>query len=93
MITCRTDAKVKKDVQKVLKELGLDLSSAINMYLRQIVITKGIPFGIRTVNGFSPEAERQMLREEAEALRSGKRYSSVKDLHRDILKENAEDEK
>lgn len=87
-ITCRTDARVKKDAQKVLQTLGLDLSSAINLYLRQIVITKSIPFRIRTVNGFLPATERQMLQEEAEALRSGKRYASARELFRDILGEN-----
>ena len=86
-IQVRTDAKLKKDAQKVLEEMGLDLSSAINVYLRQIVFTGSIPFPLRTVNGFTPEQEDQVLREADEAVRKGKRYSSAAEMHRDILAE------
>ena len=86
-IQVRTDAKLKKDAQKVLEEMGLDLSSAINVYLRQIVFTGSIPFPLRTVNGFTPEQENQILREADEAVRKGKRYSSAAEMHRDILAE------
>lgn len=84
-IQVRTKAKLKKDVQKVLEALGLDLSSAINVYLRQIVLTGSIPFEIRTVNGFTPAQERRMLKETEEAIKHGKRYSSPEQMHRDIL--------
>lgn len=84
-IQVRTDAKLKKNAQKILDQLGLDLSSAINVYLRQIVITGSIPFEIRTINGFTPAQERRMLRESKEAIKHGKRYSSPEDMHRDIL--------
>jgi DNA-damage-inducible protein J len=84
-IQVRTDDNLKKKAQDVLKEIGLDLSSAINVYLRQIVLTGSIPFQIRTVNGFTPEQEEQMIRETEEALRSGKSYDSAEELHTDIL--------
>lgn len=45
-ITIRTNAKVKKDAMRVLKNLGLDLSTAINIYLVQVVEKKGIPFSV-----------------------------------------------
>ncbi len=48
-IQIRTDEKTKKAVQKILKKLGLDLSTAINMYLAQIVKYQGIPFPIRLI--------------------------------------------
>ena len=86
-IQVRTEAKTKKAAQKVLKELGLDLSAAINMYLVQIVMMQGIPFELRTVNGFTPAQERKMLKEMEWALKHGKRYRSAKEMHDDILKE------
>ena len=85
LVQVRTDDHLKKQAQKVLKQLGLDLSSAVNMYLYQIVATESIPFPIRTVNGFTPEQEQKMLQETEEALKHGKRYDSVEELHRDIL--------
>lgn len=45
-INIRTDAKVKKSAMRVLKGLGLDLSTAINIYLVQVVEKKGIPFSL-----------------------------------------------
>ena len=84
-IQVRTDGTLKKKAQKVLKQIGLDMSSAINVYLRQIVITGSIPFPIRTVNGFTPAQERKMIREAEEAKKHGKRYGSAEELHRAIL--------
>ena len=86
-IQVRTDGTLKKQAQNVLKKIGLDMSSAINVYLRQIVLTGSIPFPIRTVNGFTPAQERRLLRESREALKYGKRYDSVDEMFRDILGE------
>jgi addiction module RelB/DinJ family antitoxin len=85
IISVRTNPVLKRKAQEMLKKLGLDLSTAVNVYLQQIVITGGIPFRVRTANGFYPEEERQILQEEAEALRSGKFFESAEALHRDIL--------
>ncbi|MBI3618957.1 type II toxin-antitoxin system RelB/DinJ family antitoxin [Candidatus Peregrinibacteria bacterium] len=85
VIHVRTDAALKKKAQKMLKEMGLDLSSAVNLYLRQIVVTGGIPFTIRTVNGFTPAQERKMIREAEWAMKHGKGFNSAEELMEDIL--------
>ncbi|MEI8230889.1 MAG: type II toxin-antitoxin system RelB/DinJ family antitoxin [Candidatus Peregrinibacteria bacterium] len=84
-IQIRTNPKTKKDAQKVLSKLGLDLSTAINVYLVQIVATQSIPFQIVTENGYTPAAEQKMLKEAAWAMKYGKRYASSKEMHDDIL--------
>ncbi|MDD5103377.1 MAG: type II toxin-antitoxin system RelB/DinJ family antitoxin [Candidatus Peribacteraceae bacterium] len=84
-IQVRTGNKLKRDVQKVLESIGLDMSSAIKLYLHQIVITQSIPFPLRTVNGYTVEQEQKMIREGEEALKNGKRYRSVDAMFRDIL--------
>lgn len=45
-LNLRINPDVKKDAEAVLKQLGVPLSTAIDMYLRQIVLTGGIPFTI-----------------------------------------------
>ena len=45
-IQARIDGKTKKKVQKILKSLGLDLSSAIHLYFMQVIKHGGIPFPI-----------------------------------------------
>ena len=86
-IQVRTQAKTKKNVQKILSELGLDMSTAINMYLVQIEKVGGIPFPILTENGMTPEAEDRILKEAEWAKKYGRRYSSAKELHDAIMKE------
>jgi len=86
-IQVRTSEKTKKAAQKILKNLGMDLSTAINIYLVQIVWKKGIPFEILTENGMTVAEEQELLKEIAWAKKHGKRYKSAKELHRAILKE------
>jgi len=66
-IQLRIDDKTKNSAKKVLDELGVDMSSAIKVYLRQIVINKGIPFKLVTENGFTPEEEREILKASEDA--------------------------
>ncbi len=86
-IQIRTKSQTKKAAQKVLQNLGLDLSTAINLYLVQIIEKKGIPFMILTENGMTPAMEAKMLKEIEWTKKHGKRYSSAKEMHDDILKE------
>lgn len=43
----RLDSKLKADAEKLFAELGLSLGSAMNIFLRQSVRIKGLPFPIR----------------------------------------------
>lgn len=40
------DADVKENAQRILSELGLDLSTAVGMFLRQTIRERGIPFDV-----------------------------------------------
>lgn len=86
-IQIRTKEKTKKAAQRILETLGLDLSTAINIYLVQIIEKKGIPFEILTENGMTAAEEREILNEMESALKHGRRYASAKEMHRDILKD------
>ena len=91
-INIRTDANLKKAATKILEGMGLDMSSAVKLFLNQVVITKKIPFPIRTVNGFTVEEEESLKRDIAEAEKEFKEgklkvYDSIEELHDDILKD------
>jgi len=45
-INVRTDSELKSKAQAILDDLGLDLSTAINVFLKQIVYKEAIPFEI-----------------------------------------------
>ena len=40
------DAEVKKQAQELFADLGMDLSTAINIYLKKAVAEQGIPFEV-----------------------------------------------
>ena len=63
----RIDEKMKKDVKKIFDKLGLDMSSAIKVYLKQVVITQGIPFPLLTENGMTSAQEQAILKASEEA--------------------------
>lgn len=68
-IQVRMDEKIKKQGMKILNELGLDMSTAINAYFRQIISVKGIPFPLLTENGMTLAEEREILKASEEAKR------------------------
>jgi DNA-damage-inducible protein J len=79
-IQLRIDAKTKREASKVFADLGMDISTGMKLYLRQVIREKSLPFRPgRTVNGFTPEYEQKLLRAEAETLKHGKAYSSVEE--------------
>ena len=86
-IQVRTNDRTKKKAQQVLKSLGLDLSTAINLYLVQIIVHAGIPFQILTENGMTPKAEKALLKDIEWTKKHGKRYMSTKEMFADILGE------
>ena len=41
-----TDTETKKQAEILLEQMGLNMTTAINMYLRRIIMEGGIPFEI-----------------------------------------------
>jgi DNA-damage-inducible protein J len=48
-INIRTDSEVKAQAQDVFAKLGMDLSTAINLFLRQVIYKQGVSFDISAV--------------------------------------------
>ena len=49
-ISIRVDEEVKRNAENLFAQLGLTLSSATNVFFRQAIRTKGIPFIITTID-------------------------------------------
>lgn len=43
----RMDSEVKKQAQELFAQFGLDMTTAINMFLRQSIREQGIPFQLK----------------------------------------------
>ena len=49
-VFARVEPELKEQAESVLDQLGIPMSNAVGMFLRQIVLQKGIPYEI-TKNG------------------------------------------
>ena len=47
VIHVNVNSKVKNDASEILNVLGLNMSTAINIFLAQVVKRKGIPFEVK----------------------------------------------
>ena len=46
-LNIRIDADLKKQAEQIFNELGLNMSTALTVFLRQTVRSNGIPFDLR----------------------------------------------
>ncbi|MEI3219010.1 MAG: type II toxin-antitoxin system RelB/DinJ family antitoxin [Lachnoclostridium sp.] len=56
----RIDAETKKAATELLNDLGLDLSSAVNVFLKQVVLQGGLPFHVENTLKYKPEGSEAM---------------------------------
>ena len=80
----RIDSKTKKAARETLDELGIDMSSAVKLFLTNVVHRKGIPLDLLTENGFTLAQERALLLETEMAKNSAKRFATVDALMKDL---------
>ncbi len=50
MITARVDPKLKRETEKVLKDLGLTTTQAITLFFNQVSLRKALPFAVALPN-------------------------------------------
>lgn len=62
----RIDEELKKQATNLFAQLGLDMSSAMNIFLRQCVLRGGLPFNVEL-----PEYKAEVI----EAMEDAKRIS------------------
>ena len=80
------DVQTKKEVEAILADMGLNMTAAINMYLKRIQMEKGIPFLVTTK---VPSSNTIKALDEYEAMKKDpstyKRYDSFDDAMKDVL--------
>ena len=50
VITVRIEPELKKEAEEVISQVGLTMSQAMTLHLRQIVYRRGIPFELKLPN-------------------------------------------
>ncbi len=81
-VSIKTDKKVKEDFSYFCDEVGLNMSSAINMFMKTVLREQRIPFeiGIKNVNADTKMILDDVLREQNLSCE----FNSVEDLMRDL---------
>ena len=73
-IRSRIEPELKDEAQAILGRVGLNISDAIRLFLRQVVVARGLPFEVRE----TPNATTQAAMLEARQTRA--QYDSAKEL-------------
>jgi len=85
-INIRTDENLKKQFDAICNELGLNLSSAINIFMRTVVREREIPFAITAAPSFMVNTRDELdgkIREGLSDLEAGN-VRPVKDVFGDL---------
>lgn len=82
----KIDAELKKEAQILFEKLGLNLSTAVNIFLRQSVREQGIPFYVSLEE--SNEETKKAIEDARNGIGLSRAFGSVEELMEDL---NAED--
>lgn len=81
-INVRVDSEVKQKAEAIFNELGLNMSTAMNMFLRYSIRYGGIPFDLRLD---LPNEETQAAIDDVNKNHNmSKTFDSVEDLMKDL---------
>lgn len=81
-VQVRIEPELKASVEVVLDHLGLSMSSAISLFLKQVVLHDGLPFPVKI-----PNAETLAAIQEVEAMKangSKERGQTKEELYADL---------
>lgn len=57
LLQVRTSAEDKEKASEILEKLGTNLSAVVNMMIKQIILTEGIPFEVKMNHSVYTKAE------------------------------------
>ncbi|MCH5282092.1 MAG: type II toxin-antitoxin system RelB/DinJ family antitoxin [Treponema sp.] len=76
----RIDENVKTEASKLFEGLGLSLSDAVNVFLRQSILHRGVPFKIEYPEENPNKELRAAIREAKKIEKNPERYKSYKNF-------------
>ncbi len=68
----RLDNQLKKDADRFFLAAGLDTTTAVRIFLRQVLVRRAIPFDIIADDPFYAPANQKVLKKSIRHLESGK---------------------
>jgi len=81
-LNVRIDADLKKQSEEIFNELGLNMSTALTVFLRQTVRSRGIPFEMRL--SIPNEETLAAIQDVNMGRNMSRQFHSVKELMEDL---------
>ena len=81
----KIDAETKKEAQELFKDLGINLTTAVNIFLKQAVREQGLPFYVGKTK-YKDEVY-QAMKDAEQGKNLSKGYDNVKEMFEDILRD------
>lgn len=72
------DPTTKRKAERILKDIGLNVSTAFNLFYKQIILRNGLPFNVEIPN----KATIAAIKEARQA--KGKHYKNLEELYKDL---------
>ena len=85
----RIEPDLKKQVEEILKDLGMNISDAVTIYFKQIVLTDSIPLQIKRPK-FNKETQ-EAINEADEIMKNPKDYKSYNNVYEMIEEIDSEE--
>ena len=79
-VTARVDENVKKEAEILFKKIGLNMSTAMNLFLKKCILEQGIPFELKVPN----RETRKILDEVEKGVGLSKTFDSIDELMEDL---------
>ena len=68
----RVDSTLRRQAEDFFNGAGLDMSSAVRLFLKQVVIRRRIPFDVIAEDPFWSDANQRVLAESIRSIEEGK---------------------
>lgn len=85
-LNIRIEPELKKEVEAILNDLGMNIADAVTVFLKQVVMTDSIPFMIKKpkLNAETIKA----MKEAEKGINLSKGYTNLDEMWKDLEKED-----
>lgn len=89
-LNIRIEPELKREAEKTLDDLGMNVADAVTIFLKQVVLTESIPFNIKKpkYNDETLEA----IKEALEIIKNPDKYKSFNNIEELMEELNSENE-
>lgn len=89
-LNIRIEPNLKKEAEKTLDDLGMNVAEAVTIFLKQVVLTESIPFNIKKPK-YNDETL-DAIKEALEMIKNPEKYKSFNNVDELMEELNSEDE-